>query len=65
MATESSGSSNGMLYFLVGALVVGLLVIGYFVMNGRPAATPMERVADAVGDAANQVGDAAKDATRS
>jgi len=65
MATESSGNSNGMLYFIVGALVVGLLVIGFFVMNGRPASTPMERAADAVGDAANQVGDAAKDATRS
>ena len=65
MATENSGSSNGMLYFIVGALVVGLIVIGYFVMNGRPASTPMERAADAVGDAAGKVGDAAQDATKS
>ncbi len=65
MATESSGSSNGFLYFIVGVLVVGMIVLGVMFFNGgAPApASPMERAADAVGDAANEVGDAAKDAT--
>lgn len=65
MATESSGSSHGFLYFIVGVLLVGMIVLGVMYFNGStPApATPMERAADAVGDAADKVGDAAKDAT--
>lgn len=63
MATESSGSSNGFLYFIVGALVIGMLVLGYFVFQGKPASSPMDRAADAVSDAADSVGDAAKKAS--
>ncbi len=65
MPTESSGSSNGFLYFIVGALVVGMIVLAVMFFNGGfgAPATPMERAADAVSDAAREVGDAAKDAT--
>jgi hypothetical protein len=67
MATESSGSSNGFLYFMVGILLVGMIVLGLMYFNGglpgAAPASPVERAADAVGDAADKVGDAAKDAT--
>jgi len=66
MATESSGNANGFLYFIVGALVVGMIVLGVMYFNGglgTTPATPTERAADAIGDAADKVGDAAKDAT--
>jgi hypothetical protein len=66
MATESSGSSNGFLYFIVGALVIGMIVLGVMFYNGGfggAPASPTERAADAVGDAAEKIGDAAKDAT--
>lgn len=63
MATESSGSSHGMLYFIVGILVVGMIVLGVMYFNGglgTAPASPTERAADAVGDAADEVGDAAR-----
>lgn len=66
MATESSGNSNGFLYFIVGALVVSMIVLGVLFFNGSiggAPASPTERAADAIGDAADKVGDAAKDAT--
>jgi len=66
MATESSGNSNGFLYFIVGALVLGMIVLGVMYFNGglgNAPASPTERAADAVGDAAEKIGDAAKDAT--
>lgn len=68
MATESSGNSNGFLYFIVGVLLVGVVVLGFmFYNNGGGQSSPteraIERTADAVGDAADEVGDAARDAT--
>lgn len=65
MATESSSNSNGFLYFIVGVLLVGMIVLGIMFFNGSTPApsSPLERAADAVGDAADKVGDAAKDAT--
>lgn len=67
MATESSGNSNGFLYFIVGVLLVGVVVLGFMFYNGggageRSADSAVERTADAVGDAADEVGDAARDA---
>jgi hypothetical protein len=68
MATESgSSSNNGFLYFIVGVLLVGVVVIGFMVYNGNqrsPTENAIERSADALGDAADKVGDAARDATR-
>lgn len=32
--SNSAGNSNGGLYFIVGALVVAVLVIGYFAFGG-------------------------------
>ena len=63
MATESSGSSNGGLFFIVGILVVGMLILGFLFLNGTGhgnASAPLERAAGAVSDAADSVGDAAK-----
>jgi len=69
MATESESSNNGFLYFIVGVLLVGVVVIGFMMYNGQgvsksPTESAIERSADAVGDAADKVGDAARDATR-
>jgi hypothetical protein len=69
MATESESSNHGFLYFIVGILLVGVVIIGFMMYNGNGGAsrTPesaVERSADAVGDAADKVGDAARDATR-
>jgi hypothetical protein len=64
MATETSGNSNGFLYFIVGALVVAVVGFGIMYFNGgfgQPQ-TPVERAADAVANAADRVGDAANDA---
>ncbi|MEQ1608858.1 MAG: hypothetical protein ABL956_07825 [Hyphomonadaceae bacterium] len=66
MATESSGNSNGFLYFIVGVLVVAVIGIGVVMYNGgfgRASSSPIDRAADAVGHAADKVSDAAKDAT--
>jgi hypothetical protein len=35
MAEQSSGSGNNFLYFVVGALVVAVAVIGYFYFDGH------------------------------
>lgn len=68
MATESSGNSNGFLYFIVGVLLVGVVVLGFMFYNGgrgggSSAENAVERTADAVGDAADDVGDAARKTT--
>jgi hypothetical protein len=63
MATESSGSSNGFLYFIVGAMLIAMIVLGFMYFNGgfgAPADGPMENAAEAVGEAADEVGDAAR-----
>jgi hypothetical protein len=67
MATESSGNSNGFLYFIVGVLLVGVVVLGIMFYNGglpgaqSPTDRAIDRTADAIGDAADKVGDAAKE----
>ncbi len=38
MATETGSGSNSWLAFLVGGLLVGLLVLGYFVYSGNAPA---------------------------
>jgi hypothetical protein len=44
MATErEAGTGNSWLAFLVGALLVGLLVVGYFVFSGRSTESPQSR----------------------
>ena len=69
MATETRGSSHGFLYFMVGALVIGVAVIAFMFYSGQraPAAstsTAIERSADAIGDAADDIGDAAREINR-
>jgi HAMP domain-containing protein len=59
MATGRSGRSNGFLYFIVGALVVGVIVLGVMFFNERND-SPLENAADAVSEAADGVGDAAR-----
>jgi hypothetical protein len=67
MATETSGNSHGFLYFIVGALIVGVVVLGFLFYNGNLGQSreenAIERSADAIGDAADEIGDAAKRAT--
>lgn len=55
MATGTSGRSNGFLYFIVGALVVGVIVLGVMFFNERND-SPLENAAEA----ADEVGDAAR-----
>ena len=69
MATETSGNSNGFLYFIVGVLLVAVVVVGFMVYSGgmggqSSSDRAVERSADAVGDAAGKIGDAAKDAAK-
>jgi len=68
MATETSGNSNGFLYFIVGVLLVAVVVVGFIVYNGSTSHSSgdraIERTADAVGDAAGKIGDAASDAAK-
>lgn len=70
MATETqSGSSNGFLYFIVGALLIAVIGMGVWMANGghigqSSTDRAITRSADAVGDAAKNVGDAAKNATQ-
>lgn len=72
MATEVRESNNGFLYFIVGALIVGVVVLAFLYFNGnldggaQQAATDasVERSADAIGDAADSIGDAAEDVSR-
>jgi hypothetical protein len=72
MATEqsssSSGSSNGFLYFAIGALIVAVGVLAWMFYNGQSnrssGDTAIEHAADSIGDAADKIGDSAKDAAR-
>jgi hypothetical protein len=59
MATGRSGRSNGFLYFIVGVLVVGVIVLGVMFFNERND-SPLENAAEAVSEAADEVGDAAR-----
>jgi len=60
MATGTSGSSNGTLYFVVGALVVAVIVLGVMFFNAERSDSPLENAAEAVSEAADEVGDAAR-----
>ncbi|MDZ4761263.1 MAG: hypothetical protein SGJ21_09350 [Alphaproteobacteria bacterium] len=64
--TEKTG--GGMIYFIVGALLVAVAVLGYMMYQSQnadtTANTAIERSADAIGEAADDVGDAARDVTR-
>ena len=69
MATETRESNHGFLYFIVGALIVGVIVLGFLFYNGNLGGqsstdASIERSADAIGDAADRIGDSAKDAAR-
>lgn len=69
MATETSGNSNGFLYFIVGVLLVGVVVLGFMMYNGGSIGKSstdraVERSANAIGDAAGKIGDSVKDAAR-
>ena len=70
MATETRESNHGFLYFIVGALIVGVIVLGFLFYNGNLGGqqsstdAAIERSADAIGDAADRVGDSAEDAAR-
>ncbi len=59
MATGTSGRSNGFLYLIGGALVVGVIVLGVMFFNERND-SPLENAAEAVSEAADEVGDAAR-----
>ncbi len=70
MAVEDRRERGGneLLYFIVGALVVGVAVLAW-VMLGQQQQTSsvddtLSRAADSIGDAADRVGDAAGDAAR-
>ncbi len=70
MATQQTdapkGGSNGFLYFAVGALIVAVGVLGFMYYNNQSGGqTAMERNADKIGNAAEDLGDAAKDAAKS
>ena len=56
---ESGG--NGMLYFIVGALVVGVAVLAWFMFGQQQQPSSAE---DALSRAADSIGDAAGDAAR-
>lgn len=59
------GGSNGFLYFAVGALIVGVGVLGYMYYNGQQTQdSAVERSANAIGDAADKIGDSVSDLTR-
>jgi hypothetical protein len=72
MAIEerTSSGNNAFLYFAVGALIVAVGVLGWMFYDGQwrqddPAASAIERSADAIGDAADDVSDSVRDAARS
>ena len=62
MATETS-NSNGFLYFIVGVLLLGVVVLGFMFFNGglpgarSPEERAIDRTADAIGNAADKIGD--------
>jgi hypothetical protein len=66
-STTTSGGSHGFLYFAIGALIVAVIVLGWMFYGGgvdtsdRVAEnTALERSADAIGDAAEDVSDAVR-----
>jgi hypothetical protein len=66
MAVEErrEGGGNGFLYFIVGALVIGVAVLAWIMMSGQAPVQddPMSRVADSVSEAADSISDSARDA---
>ncbi|MDP3493127.1 MAG: hypothetical protein Q8R82_08425 [Hyphomonadaceae bacterium] len=66
MATEqrTTSSGNGFLYFAIGALIVAVGVLAWMFYNGEtspsPQDTAIERMADSVGDAVDDIGDATR-----
>ena len=62
MASGTSGSSNGIVYFVVGALVVAVIVLGVMFFNSERNDSPLENAAEVVSEAADEVGDAARNA---
>jgi len=63
---RGDGRSNGLLYFIVGALVVSVAVLAWMMLSGPPRAEDdaFGRAADSIGDAADSISDTARDATR-
>ncbi len=61
------GGGNGMLYFIVGALVVGVAVLAWMMFGQvqKPSTSEdaLGRAADRIGEAADSVGDAARNVT--
>jgi hypothetical protein len=68
MASDTRVSSNGFLYFIVGALLVAVGVLAFMSYNDNLGQTPeeaaIERSADAIGDAARGIEDTVSDAAR-
>lgn len=69
MAIEERRTSggNGFLYFVVGALVIGVAVLAYIMLSGQPRTAEddaLGRAADSIGDAADSISDSARDAAR-
>lgn len=68
MAIEERRTSggNGFLYFVVGALVIGVAVLAYMMLSGQPSAEDdaLGRAADSVSEAADSISDSARDAAR-
>lgn len=65
---DTRSSSNGFLYFIVGALLVAVAVMAFLSYKGwlgqsREDAA-IERSAEAIGDAARDIGDSVEDAAR-
>lgn len=65
-STTTSGGSHGFLYFIVGALIVGVAVLAWMFYGGADTSnsvaenSAIERSADAIGDAAEDISDAAR-----
>lgn len=66
MATEErrTGGGNGFLYFVVGALVVGVAVLAWMMLSDQPAnnSDPLSRAAESVSEAAESISESAEDA---
>ena len=66
MAVEErrEGGGNGFLYFIGGALVVGVAVLAWILMSGQAPAQddPLSRAAESVSEAADSISDSARDA---
>jgi hypothetical protein len=63
---SGSGGGNAFLYFAVGALIVAVGVLGWMTYTGSQnktaSDTALERMADSVGEAAENVGESARKA---